>query len=171
MRIKRTAILGLFCAAAIIFSFIEHILPISFIAPGIRPGLANCVALILMTSGDTKGAFYVNIARIVLCGILFGTPVSFVFSICGGLLSLISMLALSKLKIFSVIGISIIGAVTHNIGQIFAAAAVFSSIGVFYYLPILCIAGVICGFLTGEICALIIRKTKKPLSTYNTTEK
>lgn len=158
--VKRLCIYSLLCAVCMVVGYVESLLDLSFIAPGIKTGLANAVACVLILSGDIKGAFAVNISRILLSALLFGSPVSLLFALAGGVVSLIIMSLISKSKVFSPVGVSIIGAVAHNIAQC-AVGLIFVGVGVIYYLPLLFISGAVCGAAVGILSSLILKRIKK----------
>lgn len=150
--------LSLLCALCLVFGYIESVAVIVPIA-GIKLGLANCIALLLVSFDDIKGAFAVNIARILLSALLFGSPVSLIFSLAGGLSSLVVTCLIRKAKFLSLIGISIVSGTVHNIFQL--VVAVFAvGVGALYYLPVLLVSGAVCGALTGTVCTLILKKIK-----------
>lgn len=157
--VKKLCVYALFTAAALVFSYVESILPLYFIAPGVKLGLSNAVSLLLAAKEDFKGAFAVNGARIMLSALLFGSPVSFAFAISGGIISLISVVLLKKTGLFSTVGISIAGGVVHNITQIAVAVLILGG-GVLYYTPVLLITGALCGAAIGALDTLILKKVK-----------
>ena len=159
IEIKRMALYALYVAICLIIGFIENLVNLSFIAPGVKLGLSNCVALLLVCRGDVKGAFAVNIARILLSSLLFGSPISLAFALSGGLFSLAVTSALIRFKSVSEIGVSIAGGAVHNIFQCIAAV-VFVGAGVLYYLPVLLLAGALCGAATGVLVKIISKKLK-----------
>ncbi len=152
---KRTAILGLFAAVAIIFGYIESLIPLFAGTPGIKPGLANLAVLLLLLRYSWKEAALVSAVRILVIGFLFGSLFSIIYSLCGAALSLLIMTTLVKKTDFSPVGISVAGGVMHNIGQLVCAAFFISSAKIFYYAPVLLVsgtaAGILVGFLTGEV--------------------
>ncbi len=132
---------------------LENMIPPIFPIPGVKLGLANCITLICLYIIDTKCAFAVLSIRIILSSLLFGQPVSLIFSICGGFLSFVAMVILKK--VFSrdnIWAISVFGAFAHNIGQIAAAVAITGQMEVAYYFLFLAISSIITGIFTG-ICA------------------
>lgn len=152
MSLKRLAVIAMLMAMAIVLSILESFIPV-FI-PGVKLGLANVIILIMLYEFKIKEAFLVDILRIVIVGILRGTLLSptFVMSISGGMLSFIIMLLFSRIKVFSVIGVSVLGSISHCMGQIIAAIFLLSSQAVVYYLPFIallsCATGIICGIIT-----------------------
>lgn len=156
---KRICTLSLLTAVCIVLGWVESMISLSYIAPAVKLGLANSVCLLLILKGDIKGAFLVNITRILLSALLFSTPLTLVFSLSAGIISLTVMALLSKLKWFSVVGFSIVGAVIHNAVQILVAVLYFGS-AVLWYFPILLLSAVISGTIIGVLCQIISKKIK-----------
>ena len=150
---------ALFCAICLIVGYIESLLPLSFIAPGVKIGFSNAVALSLLLSGDTKGAFAVNVARILLSALLFGSPFSLVFSLAGGVASLFAALMFKRVKAMSEIGVSMVSGSVHNLVQLTVASFVTGK-GVIYYLPVLLISGALTGAFVGYLTRLLVKKLK-----------
>lgn len=157
---KKTALYGMLIALAMILSFVETLIPISLGIPGVKLGLANLVTIVCLYSMSTAGAFAVSLARIVITGFTFGNMFSMVYSLAGGLLSLVCMVLAKKSGLLSTAGVSIIGGMTHNIGQILVALFVVRTTGIFWYLPVLMAAGVVTGIVIGVIAAEIIRRLR-----------
>ncbi len=156
---KKVAFYGVTAAICLVFSYVETLLPLSFIAPGIKIGLANGIALLLILKKDVKGAFLVNIIRIILLNLLFVSPFALVFSLTAGLLSTLVMWLTSKIGKFSVIGFSILGALTHNLIQT-VVALIFFGTGVLFYLPVLIFSAIISGGLIGFLAKILDKKIK-----------
>lgn len=159
--IKRIALYALLVSVCLIIGYLENFLGLSLIAvaPGIKLGLANAVALMLVCCEDTRGAWAVNITRIFLSALLFGSPISLLFSLSGGIASLVVVSIIARFKSVSEIGISIASGTVHNIFQC-VAATVFVGVGVIYYLPVLLLLGAICGAFCGVLARLTIKKIK-----------
>lgn len=145
---KRIATVGLFIALAMIFSYIEAILPLNIGIPGVKLGIANIVVVVALYRLGIKEAAVISAVRILLMGLLFGNLASLWYSFAGGLLSFVGMVVCKRLKL-SVIGVSAVGGVLHNFGQLAAAAILLNSVSVGYYLPILQISGLVTGLLIG----------------------
>ncbi len=156
---KKVAFYGVTTAICLVFSYVETLLPLSFIAPGIKIGLANGIALLLILKKDIKGAFLVNIIRILLLNLLFVTPFALLFSLSAGIVSTFVMCVCSKIKDFSVIGFSIMGALTHNLVQTIIALWVFGT-GVLFYIPVLIVSAIISGFIIGFLAKILDKKIK-----------
>ena len=159
---KKVTLYGIFTALAVIFGYIESLFSLSFIAPGIKLGLANAVCLILLLNGDVKGAFFVNTARIFLSALLFSSPFALLFSFTAGTVSLLAAFMISRLKLVTAVGFSIAGAAAHNLTQVFVAVCVLGR-GVWYYLPFLLAAAIVCGGTVGGLSLIIFKKIKTNL--------
>jgi len=155
---KKITLLGFCLAAAMLLSYIESLIPPFFSFPGIKIGLANIAVIFALWRLGTKEAILVSFARIILCGLLFGNLISFVYSFFGAFLSLLVMVLLKRAKAFSIVGISVAGGVMHNAGQIIAATIILGSNAILAYMPVLIISGLITGALIGIVSALIIKK-------------
>lgn len=158
-KIVSLTIYGFFVCICLIFGYVESFVPTAIIAPGVKIGISNSVALFLLIRGDTRGALAVNIVRIVLSALLFGSLFSLIFSFFAGIISTFVSAIMLKCKLFSPIGVSIIGAVTHNVIQICVAFFVVGK-GVFFYLPILVVSGIISGFGIGILGVIFDKKFK-----------
>ena len=151
-------VFAIFLGYVLIAGLIERMIPLDFVAPGIKLGLSNVIVLILIYFYKFPKLLLFVLLKCVLTALVVGSFVSFIYSVCGSLLSFIVMWALVKScgEKISPIGVSIAGAVFHNIGQILTAAIVIGSVNMFLYLPILLIAGIIMGCAVGVAvkCAL-----------------
>ena len=153
--IRQITTMGMLVALAMVLGFVETLIPINLGIPGMKLGLANIVVVIALFLFDIKTAVVVWILRIILIAMTFGNMSMMFYSIAGASLSLLSMIAISKIKSFSLISISIVGGIMHNVGQIICAAFVVRTNGVFTYLPVLMIAGLVSGALIGIVAGLI----------------
>lgn len=153
--IKKTVTLGFFLALALILAYVESLIPFSFGIPGIKLGLPNLiVVLLLYGNGGTqtnRDALLVNGLRIVLSGFLFSNLYTILYALAGAVCSFAAMLLGRRLKCFSVIGVSVLGGVFHNIGQIIVAMLVVETVYVGYYIPFLIVAGTVTGAVLGFI--------------------
>ncbi len=156
---KKVALYGVLSAVCLVFSYVETLLPLTFIAPGVKIGLANGIALLLILKNDIKGAFLVNIIRILLSNLLFVHPFALVYSLSAGLISTLVMWLISKTKIFGAVGFSILGALTHNLVQM-AVALILLGTGVLYYSPFLIFSAIISGSLIGFLAKILDKKIK-----------
>ena len=148
---KKTAYLGLFLALALICSYIESLIPFYFGIPGVKLGLTNIVVVMMLYCIGAKEALLVSLLRIVLAGFMFGNMFSILYSLAGAALSLTVMTFMKKKSGFSILGISVAGGVSHNIGQLIIAGLITMTSGLIYYAPALLISGVITGLLIGTL--------------------
>mgnify|MGYP004675071909 CR=1 FL=1 len=123
--------------------------------------LANLAEIFALFVFGVREAFAVSLVRVFLISLLFGNAVGWIYSVAGALLSLLVMLALRATGKFSVLGISVAGGVSHNVGQILAAMVVLRSEGVLYYLPPLLLSGTVAGAVIGIASALLIDRLGK----------
>lgn len=157
----RVAYFGVFTALALIFSYVETLIPFHIGIPGVKLGLANLIIVIALYKMSTKEAYVLSVVRVLLAGFLFGNLFSIVYSLSGGLLSLTVMALLKKSDKFSLIGISIAGGVFHNIGQLIMAAIVLESLSIGYYFSVLMVSGVVTGMLIGIISGEMLKRLNK----------
>lgn len=153
MNVRKMAVLGLYTTIALTIFMIEAALPGLVPIPGIKLGLANIVTLFVLSRYSVKDALMVLIMRIILASVFAGQIVSFIYSLCGGLLCLLVTALVHKLIGKKYIYLtSVMGAVAHNIGQISAAYFVMRLSGIFVYIPYLIISGIVTGMFTGIVC-------------------
>ncbi len=158
---KKTAYLGMFTALAFVLSYIEFLLPINLAIPGIKLGLANLVIIVSLYTLGASWAFPLSLVRILLTGLTFGNPASMIYSLSGGMLSLAIMVVAKRCKLFSVTGVSVLGGVFHNVGQILAAILVVETASLLYYLPVLILSGTVAGVLIGILSSILIGHLRK----------
>lgn len=150
--------MGVFLALALICSYVESLIPISFGIPGVKLGLTNIVVVLMLYCIGAKEALAVSVCRIVLAGFLFGNFFSILYSLAGGLLSFLIMWAVKRTGKLGILPVSVCGGIFHNIGQLAVAALVVENYNVFYYLPVLLLAGAATGLAIGVVAQeLIIR--------------
>ncbi len=157
MKTKDVAVIGVLAAFGAILSYIEAILSFTTGIPGVKIGLANIAVVVALYMYGSKNAFMINIVRIIVVGLLFGNAFSMVFSAAGAIISFVVMVLFKKTNRFSILGVSTVGGVAHNIGQIMIAALVVDSYSVIYYMPALFIAGIITGVIIGFVSKMLIK--------------
>ena len=155
---KNIALLGLCAALAMILSYLESLIPLSFAVPGIKLGLANIAIIFVLYKLGAKEAILVSLIRIVWMAILFGNAVTLAYSVAGAILSLTAMILLKRSERFSTIGVSVVGGILHNTGQILVAMLIMDTAQIIYYLPILCISGIAAGAAVGIVSAILIKR-------------
>lgn len=147
---SKLAYLGLFSAVAIIFGYVESLIPFFMGIPGIKLGLANLAVLFLLQKYSAKEAALVSVVRILVIGFMFGNLFSILYSMAGAFLSLTVMTLMIKKTDFSLVGVSVAGGIAHNVGQLIIAMLTVSSLNLIYYAPALLISGVITGIVIGK---------------------
>ena len=158
---SRVAYFGVFTALALIFSYVETLIPINFGIPGIKLGLANLIIIIALYKMSVKEAYVLSVVRVVLAGFIFGNLFSIIYSLAGGLLSLTVMTLLKKTDKFSLFGNSMAGGVFHNVGQLIVAIIVMENLIIAYYMPVLLISGLITGFMIGLVAGEMLKRLSK----------
>lgn len=160
------AFCGVMIALALCFSYLESYIPVqAFIPiPGVKLGLANIVVVFALYSINTMDALFIGALRVVLAGFLFGNPVTIAYSLAGCFLSW-GIMAIMKRTKLSIVGVSMLGGIFHNIGQIIVAIILTSTVRIAYYLPVLLVSGLITGFLMGYVSKLVVDKLSKITTT------
>lgn len=157
---KRLTALALTISFALILSYIESRIPALVAIPGIKAGLANIAVIFTLYKFGLKEAAAVSLIRVVIVSMLFGSPISMIYSIAGAVLSLASMALLKRLTPLNEISVSICGGIMHNVGQIAMASIMLSTNVVVYYLPFLILSGTLAGIAVGAASALLIKRIK-----------
>lgn len=156
---KKIAFLGIATSIALILAYIEAILPPIWTAvPGIKVGLPNLIIILVLYKFGFNQAVLVSGVRLVIVSMLFGNAMTLAYSVAGAVLSLVLMGILKKTDKFSTVGVSIVGAVAHNLGQIIVAIFLFETVQIGYYMVILAITGTIAGVFIGIGSNLLIRR-------------
>ena len=159
-RIYRLALCSLLTAIMLILGFFESQLPVGPI-PGIKLGLSNSILLFAVYMLDIPTSFLLMILKVTLSGFLFGSVSAMMYAFAGGLLSMIAMSLLSRVKDIHVIVVSMVGGVMHNVGQVALAMLILKTPQLIYYMAVLMIAGLICGALSGVCSDRVLRSLKK----------
>ena len=158
-KIRKVANCALLIALAMVLSYVEALIPINFGIPGVKLGIPNLVIVVGLYLLKPHEVFIIS--RVILVAAMFGNGMSLMYSLAGGILSFAAMALLSRAKGFSMIGISILGGVCHNIGQIIVAAVVVENLKIMYYFPVLLIAGIVTGAVIGIISGRILKIAQK----------
>ncbi|MBR2766355.1 MAG: Gx transporter family protein [Blautia sp.] len=146
---QKTAFLGIFAAVAIIFGYVESLIPVFVGVPGVKLGLANLAVVLILQRYSVKEAALVSVVRILVIGFLFGNMFGILYSLAGAALSLTVMALLKRYGKLSLIGISVAGGVSHNIGQLIVAMLIVENASLIYYFPVLLISGIATGMVIG----------------------
>lgn len=155
MNRRKVPVMGVLLALALVFSYVESLIPFYFGVPGMKLGLTNTVVVLVLYLYGAPMALLISFLRIILSGFMFGNAFSIAYSLAGGLLSFFCMYLARRFLKLRMIGVSVVGGFTHNVGQIFMAVLLVNNYNVLFYLPILMIAGCLTGVLIGIIAALI----------------
>ncbi len=161
--VTRLAMLGVLTAVALVLSYVESLIPPIWTAvPGIKMGLPNIITIILLYKLGVKDAAIVSLIRVLFSSfLLFGSGMMLIYSVVGAALSLILMAVCKKLNLFSTVGVSVVGGVSHNLGQILVAIALFDTTQLGYYMIVLSITGTIAGVFIGVAGALLLKRLEK----------
>jgi heptaprenyl diphosphate synthase len=156
-------LISIFVAQALVLHIIERLIPVPFLTPGAKLGLANIITVISLYLFTLKDAFLIVIIRVVLATLVGGSLSGFFYSIAGGVLSLFAMYCIKKVggENISIIGISVVGSFFHNLGQVAVAALIVQNIIIISYLPILMLAGVGTGIFVGFTANFLYGYLKK----------
>lgn len=159
---KRLALCAVLIALAMALSYTERFIPLQMVIPlpGVKLGLANIVTLIALYMMGPKTAFAILIPRCIFGAVFGGGITGLAFSLTGGILAMLTMIVAQKSPVFSVYGVSILGAAAHNIGQILAAMVLMNSVYIGAYLPYLLVVALFTGFATGAAGAGVLRALK-----------
>ena len=160
---KKMTTLALLVSVAMILSYIESLVPAFVAVPGVKLGLSNIATVFALYTLGWPSAIAVSLVRVLLSALLFGNIPSLIVSIAGAALALGSMIPLSRLNLFTSIGVSVVGAVCHNIGQVLAAIIVMKTSGIAYYLIPLLFSGTISGIVIGIVSGILVERIKKYL--------
>ena len=160
---KKTAFCGLMLSLALIAGYVESLIPVPILIPGIKLGVANSIVLILLYMTNAKSVCLVSVSRVLLAGFLFGSMASILYSLSGAVLSLLMMYLFKKKDCFTMTGVSVIGGVSHNIGQLLMAFLVLESGAVWYYLPVLLLSGVVTGSIIGMLGKEVQKRIPKSM--------
>ena len=161
-RLKRLTGDAMLLCAAMILSYLEAILPLSLAVPlpGVKLGLANLAVMVAFFRFGAADAAAVSAARVLLCGLLFGSPVSLALAASGAFFAFCGLLIyrFALRRALSYVGASLLSAALHVVGQLAAASVVVLDASVFAYAPVMLCAGVVTGTVNGIICPLILNK-------------
>ena len=158
IRPKSIALLGICAAIAMVLSYVESLIPVSFAVPGIKLGLANIAVIFALYKLGAKEAVAVSLVRIAWMAILFGNVMTLAYSVAGAILSLTAMILLKRSERFSTVGVRVVGGILHNVGQILVAMLIMETSQIIYYLPVLCVSGVAAGVAIGVVSAILVKR-------------
>lgn len=154
--------LSLLVSIGLALSLFESMMPLPFIAPGAKLGLSNMVILITLVVFGFKEALTVGVLKSIIFTLATGSVTSLFYSLSGSVLSCILMYIINHRfsNIFSLIGVSIFGAVAHNFGQVLVASLMMNNIRIFSYLPILLLTSLFTGYFVGLTSKFAVKNLK-----------
>lgn len=156
---KRVAFLGIMTSVALVLSYLEAMLPPLYAAvPGIKAGLPNIVIILVLYKFGLKEATAISLLRVFIVALLFGNAMTLAYSLAGAVLSLAVMALFKRFNLFSPVGVSILGGVAHNSGQILVAIVLLNSTLIGYYMIILTVTGTLAGVFVGLVGSLLIKR-------------
>ena len=156
---KKIAFLGVSTAVALVLAYVESLLPpLLTMVPGIKLGLPNIAIIFILYRFGVKEAAAVSFVRIAAVSLLFGNPMTFAYSVAGGLLSLTAMAVLRRLNFLSMVGVSVAGGVLHNVGQILMAMLLLGTAELGYYLIVLAVTGTVSGIFVGLCGSFAVKR-------------
>ncbi len=155
---RKTALTGMLVALAFVLSYIETLIPVNLGIPGAKLGLANLVVMVALYTLGTKEAFALSMVRILLTGLTFSSMAAMLYSFAGGILSFVVMAIAKKTKLFSATGVSVLGGIFHNAGQILVAMWVLDTSTLIYYFPVLAVTGIVSGTVIGLLAVMVIKR-------------
>lgn len=153
---RRAALYGALAALALAAGYLEALIPLPVMAPGVKLGLGNAVVLFALERMGARPALALMLVKVACTTLLFANPQTFVFSLAGGLLSWAAMAILHRTGLFSTVSISVVGGISHNAGQLLAVAAILSPAVARASAPVLVVAGVLCGLAVGILVRAVL---------------
>ena len=159
-RTQRIALCGLLIAMMLVLGFVESRIPINAGIPGIKLGLSNGVLIFAIYMLDLPTAWLLMVLKVMLSGLLFGGFNTIMYALAGGVLSMLAMTMLSRVKGMHPITVSMVGGVMHNVGQVALAMILLHTQQLLYYMAVLIIVGLICGALTGIVASNVMKHLK-----------
>ena len=158
---QRIALSGLLTSLMLVFGLIERQFPLTAAIPGVKLGLANSVLLYSLYMLGVKQSFILMLLKALMSWLIYTNMNAMFYSLGGGLLALIAMILLSRVSGVSIIGVSALGAVFFNVGQILVAVVMLNTPQLIVtYLPILMVSGVVTGVLTGVVAKMVLKHLK-----------
>ena len=158
---KKIAFIGMMTAVALMLSYLETFIPLNIGIPGIKIGLANVVTVAILYKTGIKEVYLVTVVRIILSGIIFSGLSTIIYGLMGAICSITVMYIVKKRCSFSETGVSVLGAIANNLGQIIIATIIVKNAYTLYYFPVLLISGTAFGVGIGLVAAILLRSIKR----------
>ncbi len=163
MKTKKIVTLAAAVALSMVLSFLESLIPPLSTVPGVKLGLANTVTVFLLYTYGAREAGVVSLVRVLLSSLLFGSFVSLAYSLFGAVLSYAVMVFAKKFLPFSALGVSVLGALMHNAGQVLCACIIMESAALAVYFIPLAVSGIIAGIAVGVLAGVLTVRLSKIL--------
>lgn len=160
-RTQWVALCGLLVALMLVLGFVESLLPVAAGVPGVKLGLSNGVLIFAVYMLGIPTAFVLMALKVALSGLLFGGVSAMLYAFAGGLLSMLVMASLSRVKGVSPVVVSMAGGLSHNVGQAALAMVMLGTPKLMYYMFILMIVGLATGAVTGVAASLVMKHLKR----------
>lgn len=161
MHTRKLTMLALLTALAMVLAWLESIVPLAVMVPGVKLGLPNLVVIFALYRLGDKEAWTISMVRVVLVTFTFGNAYAFFYSLAGAVVSMLLMQALRATGRFGVVGVSVAGGVGHNVAQIAVAMVVLETGALATYLPMLLAAGTAAGCAIGVAASQLIQRVPK----------
>lgn len=153
--------IGVFSALSIVLGYLEQMIPLPVAFPGVKIGLSNICVLVALYKWGWKSSLLISLVKSLVCGILFWGVGGALYGVAGAMLSFLVMELLVKWNLLGLVGVSIAGAISHNVGQLLALYIMSGSFSFIYYMAVLGISGVIMGTITGLVCYVVLERIEK----------
>lgn len=167
---QKAAYLGLLCTVAILLGYVESLLPV-FAVPGMKLGLPNLAVVTVLYLYSWREALLVSVVRIAVNWLLFANSFGTFFSLAGGLFSLLCMASVKRLGLFDCVGVSLVGGIAHNLGQIAVAVILVENVRIAYYFILLAMSGLAAGVVIGLLSGILVRRLAKAAPNINKRER
>jgi len=154
----KLAKMGLLLALGMILSYVEFLFPIAPSMPGVKIGLSNMLVVLLLYSYGVGYGILYQVARIFLTCLLFGNIFSCIYSLMGAGFSMAVMLLIKKSRFLDMAGVSMLGGIAHNLGQLMVAYFFVQNTAIAWYIPILLITGAVSGYVIGVISEILLKR-------------
>ena len=161
MKTKKTVTLAAAVALSMVLSFLESLIPPLSTVPGVKLGLANIVTVFLLYTYGAREAGVVSLVRVLLSSLLFGSFVSLAYSLFGAVFSFVVMVLSKRFLPFSALGVSVLGALMHNAGQVLCACIIMESAALAVYFVPLSVSGILSGIAVGVLAGVVTQRLSK----------
>lgn len=161
MKSEKISKIAMLAAVGIIFGYVESLFPLPLPVYGAKLGISNAAVLCALYLLNVPSAWGIMLIKTVCTALLFGSPSTLIYSLFGGVLSLLLMIGLKKSRILGIAGISALAGAAHNVGQLLCAVIITRTAGLWYYLPALLLFGALAGTVIGILSKIILERIGK----------